>query len=392
MLKRVLLPIAVLVVSAVVAKMFMSGSARSERRAEQSESLFVETMPIKAAEMPARLVANGIVRSAQQVSVVPEVTGKLIYVSERLVPGGRLAKGELLARIDPRDYELGLRQEESRVQKAELDLRLEQGRQQTAAREWQLLGNGKPADEAPLALRKPQLEVAQVALAAAESGRERARLKLERTDLRAPFNALVAEEHVDVGQVVAPTTRAAILFGTDTFWVTVSVPVEKLPLIDIPGTNADQGSRAEVVQELPGGREVRRVGSVLRLAAQLDAQTRRAQVVVQVADPLHFEDGGVPLLPNAYVRVEIEGRRVAEVYEVPRTALQEGHYVWVVDQQGRLRQRQVVVQWSTEDSVFAKGELSDGLMLVTSPIALPIEGMKVRFQAAQAAVVPATTN
>jgi len=310
--------------------------------------------------------------------MVPQVSGALTMVSDQLLPGGRFAKGALLARIDSRDYQLAADQERERLQQAEVSLALEQGRQETARREWVLLGNeGEPPD---LAARKPQLRSAELALETARSGLKRAELALSRTAIRAPFNAMVLNESADIGQVVG-AAPIATLVGTDRFWVNVSVPVEQLSALDIPGVRGERGSTAAIIQQL-GAEQLTRSGEVLRLAGQLDPQSRTATLIVAVDDPLNLQAGtnpGLPMLPGAFVDVVIEGRAMPQTVTVPRVALQDGDHVWV-SQDGRLVRRDVTVGWRNGDSIVLTGGLEAGEQVITTSLSFPIEGMSVQPQ------------
>ncbi|MEM6930509.1 MAG: HlyD family efflux transporter periplasmic adaptor subunit, partial [Myxococcota bacterium] len=200
--------------------------------------------------------------------------------------------------------------------------------------------------------------------------------------LVAPFNAMILDESIDRGQVVGPTSRVATLIGTDEVWVTVSIPVEQLPSVVLPDDEVS-GSRARVEQRLGGTTSVVRSGSVARLLGQLDPQTRTAQLLVAVPNPLegHDEAHGapiVPLLPGAYVDVVLEGRVLEEVFRVPRTAVEEGNKVWVVETEGTLASRRVRVGWRDASDVVVTEGLDEGTHLVVSPLALPIEGMPVQ--------------
>src|SRR5690606_18073524 len=110
------------------------------------------------------------------------------------------------------------REQQSQVRKAESDLKLEHGRQEIAKQEWELIGDGRPASEADLPLRKPQLDSAKWNLDAAESSLKRARLNLSRTSIRAPMDAVVVSEQVERGQVVAPGFQIGSLMGVEQFW------------------------------------------------------------------------------------------------------------------------------------------------------------------------------
>ncbi|MDG1484649.1 MAG: efflux RND transporter periplasmic adaptor subunit [Myxococcota bacterium] len=361
----------------VTAGMVASRSAE-EQTVPEEQSTLVEVIAVSLGEATARVESTGVVAAAQEVSMVPQVSGALTMVSDQLLPGGRFAKGALLARIDSRDYQLAADQERERLQQAEVSLALEQGRQETARREWVLLGNeGEPPD---LAARKPQLRSAELALETARSGLKRAELALSRTAIRAPFNAMVLNESADIGQVVG-AAPIATLVGTDRFWVNVSVPVEQLSALDIPGVRGERGSKAAIIQQL-GVEQLTRSGEVLRLAGQLDPQSRTATLIVAVDDPLNLQAGtnpGLPMLPGAFVDVVIEGRAMPQTITVPRVALQDGDHVWV-SQDGRLARRDVTVGWRNGDSIVLTGGLEAGEQVITTSLSFPIEGMSVQPQ------------
>jgi len=351
----------------------------AERSEPPPRVAIVDVIGATPADQVAQVSATGSVQAAQQIQLMPEVSGKIVYQSEDLLPGGRLEKGQTLARIDSRDYHLTVRQQQSQVDQAELELQLERGRQSIAAREWELLGEGRSADEAPLALRKPQLANAERAVEAARSGLEQAQLALERTSLRAPFNALITQESIDIGQVVGPAAPVATLVGTDAFWVQVSVPVEDLAQIDIPGINGSEGSSVQVVQRL-NGIDLERTGQVLRLAGALDPQTRTAQILVEIEHPMDPIDGGLPLLPGAYVDVKIAGKVLADTVAVPRAAVSNGDEVWVVTEDQTLSKRRVDIAWRAADHIIVSSGLGAGDQIVVSPLAVPIEGMPVQIR------------
>jgi RND family efflux transporter MFP subunit len=349
-----------------------------EQTVPEEQSTPVEVVLAAPGEAIARIETTGVVAAAQQVSIVPQVSGALTMVSDQLIPGGRFAQGELMARIDSRDYQLGVEQERGRVQQAQVELAMERARQETARREWALLGNDGEAPE--LAARRPQLVAAELSQEAAKSGLSRAELALSRTAIRAPFNAMVLTESADVGQVVGGSPIATLV-GTDRFWVNVSVPVEQLIVLDIPGVRGESGSKAAVVQQV-GGERITRSGEVLRLAGQLDPQSRTATLIIAVDDPLNLSAGtdpGLPMLPGAFVDVVIEGRSMAGTFTVPRVALQGGDHVWI-SQDGRLARRDVTVGWRNGDEIVLTGGLSEGEQVITTPISFPIEGMAVQPQ------------
>ena len=95
-----------------------------------------------------------------------------------------------------------------RLPKAEADLRVEFGRQRVALKEYELLGEKVSDEERDLMLRVPQLESSMASLNEVKTRLEQARLDLERTTVKAPFNAILITREVNLGTSVTPSTAA----------------------------------------------------------------------------------------------------------------------------------------------------------------------------------------
>lgn len=339
----------------------------------------VRTQRVLAAPLVPEVTGFGVMAPEREARVSAEVAGRVVWQSDALVAGGRVKKGTTLVRVDARDYRLQVAQAQAQVQQAELNLALEEKRSEVAAREWRLLGDDRPEAQAALALRKPQLANAHVQVQSAKSALELAKLRLERTSVRAPFDALITTESVEKGQVVGPNGAVATLVGTARFLVEVRVGLDKLPLLHIPGIDGQtQGSRAVVVQRLPDGSAVERAGEVLRLAGGLDPATREARVVVAVKDPLDPPKGGLPMLTGAYVEVHLFGPERPAAIAVPTAAVKGGNTAWVVGTDGKLHKRIIALGWRDATRVQVTSGLSDGDNLVVTPLAAPLEGMGVK--------------
>ncbi len=375
---RVALPLAVLLLGALICAGLLALRPRSGKTRPERQAPLVEVLQVQLVQLPAQVRASGVVEPARQLTLSPEVGGRVVRTAPDLLPGARFAAGELLVALDARDYRLAIEQQQSALRQAELELELELGRQRTALREWELLGDGRDASEAALALRAPHLASAEAALEAARAGLEKARLDLERTTLRAPFNVVVADEQVEQGQVVSPGSPLATLYGSDRFLVNLSLPLERLALVDVPGFNAQQGSPALVVQRLGEATQAERSGRVLGLAGELDAEARTARLLVAVERPLEVTDGDLPLLPGAFVEVWLTGRGQQGVAVVPREAVFDGEGAWVLDDEDRLARRRLQLSWSDAEQVYATTGLTEGERLVLTPPPLAVEGMQVR--------------
>jgi len=374
------LPAAVILGSLFGAKWLIDTKPAPPRTSVKSPAPLVEV--ITAAPETARVHVNamGIVIPDQTVRIQPEVTGRVVERNPNLLPGGRLEKGDIIVKLDPRDYRFALDAQKARVARAKLDLRIEESRQAVAKREWEAMkADGETAQPDDLALRIPQMQNARAALAAALSGLRQAQLNLERATIRAPINGIIKEEFADIGQLVTPADPIATLVGTDRFRVRISVPVDKLDSIRIP-TAGGRGSAVTVIHRAGPGKRIVRKGYVTGILHDVDPKGRMARLLAVVDDPLGLKDPTKPaLLLGASVRVEIEAKELRAVYAVPRSALREGDRVWLMDADNRLVVRPVEVAWRRENDVLVRNGIAEGERIILTHIAAPIPGMKLRL-------------
>lgn len=384
---KLLLPLLIVAAGAFIALTLVRTRPQAARVAPVAVPALVEVLEVRPTTERAVVDGMGTVLAAQQVSIFPEVAGRVVYQNPKLVPGGRFEAGELLIRLDPRDYELAVAQQVSNVERADFELKVEKSRTIVAEREWSSLGEEPPAGADTIgrevALRGPHLRNAVAALDAAKSGLERARLNVERTRIRAPFNGFVQEESIDIGQIVTPQTKLGTLVGTDELWVQVSVPLDRLAWVAIPGVNADQGSTVRIVQETDGI-SLTRTGGIVRLMGDVDPMGRMARLLVAVKDPLGLSlplaERGLPLLVGAYVRVEIDGSELERVFVIPRAALHERDRVFVADASSKLAIKTVDVVYRREANVVVRSGLQAGDRVITSRLPVVQEGMTLRVR------------
>ncbi len=386
---KVLLGVGILLAGFGLFYLLTTMKQKPERQEPPDGSALVEVTGVAASSGPVAIHAMGVVVPARQVTVVPQVGGRAVDVSLDLVPGGRVSEGQLLVRIDPRDYDLAIEQQRSAVTRAEMELATERARKEVAEREWSLIADElRPSEEGrKLALREIQLETAEAALDSAESALSQARLARRRTAVRAPFDALVIEEMVDEGQVLSPSSKVATLVDSTRFWVRATVPMDRLPWISLPDEDGEGGSPALVRQRVGSGEVIERSGRVVRLLGDLDQLGKMARLLIEISNPLGPEgdgEAGLPLLLGAYVNAEIEGPELNDVVSVPRTTLRDGDRLWV-KRDGKLAIEAVEVVWTTEQRAFVRGNASIGEQVVTSRIPAPVEGMPLKVNGVGAA-------
>ncbi len=378
---RIVLSLVILGAGIGTASYLKNNAPRTKKRPPAKLSPTVQIQTVKPSSYQIVVTAMGTVIPAREVVLKSRVSGEIVEIHSEFTEGGFLKKDMRIIQIDPQDYELALARKRSAVTNAEYALKLELGHQAVAKREWELLNQGKKAQdmEKELALRQPHLSKVRADLSAAEAELKAAMLDLERTRITVPFNAMVRSKSVDRGSQITAQEPLAEVVGTDAYRIQASLPVDRLEWIDVPVQVGDPGSKARIIY----GQGHECSGTVIRLMGDLATEGRMARILVEVADPLALNSSNqdrAPLLIGEYVRVKILGRKLDNVFQIPRTALKDNSNIWIVGESQTLEIRKVRPVWRDADVVLLKDGLKPGEQLIVSDLPAPVEGMAVRVE------------
>ena len=369
-----------LVVLGVLGMFALTSSKPEIKRQKQAVSVpMVRTIKVKTGPQSVHISGEGTVRPVQKIDLVPQVSGKVVYVSPALVNGGAFRKGETLLHIDPVDYELAVTLARAKVKNAESLLQLAEEEAAAASQEWRLYhakGSKPVSKPPPLVAKEPQLAAAKARLEADRADLGIAMLHLERTGLKAPFKGRVGQENVDAGQYVPVGKALADIYSTEAAEIVVPLEDEKTFWFHIPGFTPGKGpgSLATVLARIAGQKRTW-PAKVVRTEGKLDERTRMINVVVRVEKPYAKKP---PLAVGLFVTVDIEGRTRPKAAIIPRSALHQDDTVWVVDKDDRIRFRKVDVALLQGDEAIVRDGLEDGERLVITPLKAVTDGMAVR--------------
>ena len=350
-----------------------ASAPEAKKRQPRAMQVLVNIEPLIMANAGVRVEGMGLVVAAREVKLKAQVSGQVVEIAADFLEGQHVAAGTVLAQIEADDYELQLAQAQSTLELREAELELEMGFQRVAGREWQLLGESSDvlAESSSLALREPQLKQAQAMQRSAQSAVDRARLDLSRTEIAVPFNAQVLEKSVEVGSLAGIGGDVAHVVSTDSFYVRVSIPVNRVPVLEIPG--------GEALVSISGA-ESPMTGRIISLLGDLDPNGRMARVLVEVRDPLGLEAqnaGRAKLLLGAYVTVDLVGHPMPNTFLIPRETLRNDDHVWLRRPDATLEIRSVSVLWKNRDTVVIGEGLAAGEQLITSSLSFAADGMAV---------------
>lgn len=354
---------------------------KPQRQPAEIPAPVVRVMEATPSQIQITVDAQGTVTPQREIDLVPEVAGKVVEVAPSFIAGGFFKKGDVLIRVDPRDYEFAVTRAEAQLASAKQRLALEEAEAEQARRDWTLLGEeGEPT---PLVLREPQLADARAQLDAAQAQLNDAKLDLERTTIRAPFAGRVREKQVDIGQYVTPGARLGRIYSADVAEVRLPLTDRQLSYLGLPLTPY-QGldSVNVIIRTTFAGERHEWQGVINRTEGAIDPRSRVLYAVAEVDDPFGLKGGDkarAPLAIGLFVEAAIEGKSYDNVFIVPRGALKEQDQMLLVDDEERLRFVTVDVLRSTSEGAVIRAGLNVGDKMVTSPLENPVDGMKVRI-------------
>ncbi|MDP6610549.1 MAG: efflux RND transporter periplasmic adaptor subunit [Vicinamibacterales bacterium] len=380
-LVQILLPIAVLVAAALGARTMMALKPEAPTRPPEVTVPQVRVVEVELGSVEFTVQSQGTVEPRTESQLVPEVSGRIVDVSPSFVAGGFFEAGDVLFRIESHDYEKALVQREAEIESARLRIVQEEAEAEVAQWGWDRIGDGQAR---ALTLRQPQIASAKAALAAAEANLETARRNLERTEVRAPYVGRVREKSVDVGQFVTIGSPVARIYAVDAAEIRLPLPDEELAYLDLPvnyrGDSGQVRGPAVTLSARFAGRMHEWNGRIVRTEGEIDPRTRMVHVVAEVRDPYGRgpDPTRPPLAAGMFVEAEIAGRTVESVAVIPRAALRGTNQVIVVDDDSRLRFREIDILRATTDKVFVRAGLEPGDRVNLSPLEAVTDGMEVR--------------
>ena len=335
----------------------------------------VETMNAIPQSFKVRINSQGTVVPRTEITLTSEIPGKIDFVSPQIQSGSSFDKGDTLLILDQRDFELALIAAQSSMYQAQVVYEREVAESEVAKKEWSNINGGKASS---LALRKPQLDQAKAALAAAEANYQRALLNVERTFIRAPFKGRVRNEYVDIGMVVSPGIPLAQIYAIDMIEVTLPIAESDIKFLSIP-----LDGRVVSVLEQPSmvltstfaGLSQAWRGKILRSAAEIDSKTRILSVIGQVSVN-SSKKSSIPIKVGMFVNATIEGKSFNDIYVIPREKVRDGE-VWVLNNEGILSKRNVSVLRYEKDKALISDGFEKGDKVLLTRLDVLVEGMKL---------------
>ncbi len=342
----------------------------------QTGAMPVSVRPVEAKSYPATIKSFGEVVPLWQTTVRAQVNGKVIFLSDNLRVGSTVKKGELLVQLEKSELEMHVAEAKSRLAAAKVALLREQREAKQARKDWQR-ANIKSKPNSPLVLRSPQVKAAKADVKAAQAALKRAEVLLGYTDIVAPFDGVITERKVNLGEMLnigLTGGEVATLYSLDAMEVGIQLDAEQWSLL--PESQAIGKRATGAVSLYTPQRNARWAAEIVRKSLHLDSASRLRTLFIQVKQPLAQTP---PLLPGTFVEVEITGHDIDKLLEIPEPALTKQGMAWFVDKENRLQSRRVEAVFYGQGVVYirAPADINPPIRIAESPNSSFVSGLSV---------------
>lgn len=383
MLSRILIPLVILGFGAAVGLWLSQKSEPPEPKHSPPQLLKTEVLKLNRTDYQVILDSQGVVRSHHETPLTAAVAGTIIVVHPGFEDGAFFREGEILAELDPADFEAQVSSAESNLARAEATLAQEEARARQASLNWEDLGYDEEPSE--LVLRIPQLKEARANVHAARAALDQARRDLTRTKIRAPFDGRVRDRLVGLGQAVGPSTPLGTLFATDYAEIRLPLTPEQLHFIELPSRPGDPEVPVMLTDALGEARveaEIARwPARIVRTEGALDESSRELFAIARIDDPFGLEHPDrPPLRIGQPVRAAIEAKLLENVFVLPRVALRGVNRIYLVDPEDpAIIRTSIEPIWTTQNELVVADGLECGQWLSTTRMPYAPDGAPVEI-------------
>jgi multidrug efflux pump subunit AcrA (membrane-fusion protein) len=390
---------------------------KANRQIPVEKGRLVEALPATAEDVQMIVESFGTVAPRESLKLVAQVRGAIVDISPTFKEGSFIKKGNRLILIDPRTYELEVKRRSVQIKQTEAEIKhlkqkvvnlqsrvkiaksdatlakneylrlkklierkvIAQSQLDKAEQAYLASLERLQALENQMALIGPQKEQLIAARDMAGVMNEQAKLDLERSGIDAPFDGWVLEKAIEVGQHVNVGQHLGSIYKSGKLDIVVRIPSKDFKWFPA-GFGQDTPVAADVLFE-NAGQIYTWSGHVARVMAMMDERTRTLPMVIEVDEPAIDEQTKTyfRLRPGMFVTIKIKGKAIDQAFVVPRHVVYPGDVVYTV-KDNHLKIKEVNIIRRYKDLVIINEGLTEGELIVKTPLSSVKDGMRVRLK------------
>ena len=378
MTKRIIIGTSILLGTVVLIGAMVSLKPEPPKKKPVVQATVVETQVVNKEPIQFIVDSQGPVKPVIDTTLVAEVSGRITKISDKFRVGSFVQKGDVLFEIDSANYIANVRSAEASLAQAKAAYQDAKARTAQARKDWKKIGRGEPTD---LVLKIPQLNQAKAGVQSAEAALYRAQQDLERTKVKANFDALIKTKNVGLGQYVNVGSQVATLYGTDTAEVRLPIPDQQLAYLNLPVQNQPKTYPDVRLSGIFAGEEKEWFGKLVRTEGVVEESNRLTYLVAQVSDPYGLKDGAeheTALRFGTFVKAEIAGQERENLIKLPRQALYYNKQVLSLVDENKIQLVDVKLARTESNTIYVSEGLENGQEIIITPVQNPVNGMKVK--------------
>ena len=375
---KVFLTLLILTLAVVAAAGIIMTRPMPEPVAIAPNVVAIRGIQMEAENIPLTIYAQGVVEPLTASELITQVNGRIAWVSPNFNAGGFFKQGEPLVKLESEDYEARVGLAEAREVRALAEFE----HATFELKRMRALVKDQLVSQAMLENAVRQTRLTEAALKEAQINLDLAERDLDRTELRAPFDAIVRSKAVDLGEFVSMGKPLAQLFAADGFEVRLPVLDTQLAYLNLPSSieataplNSTNLPSVRLSAQYAGA-AASWDAQLVRSESEIDRRSRMVTLVARVSGTRSALSAN-PLPVGAFVNAEIEGITLENAFQLPRSALRQDNQVLVVDEENRLRFREVSIARYEQDRILIQSGLNEGDIVNISPIQAVVDGMEV---------------
>jgi RND family efflux transporter MFP subunit len=355
-----------------------AASAKTQAKPQKNSTLAPTAVVVEVQPSSYKASIKGYGEAVPRYAITysAEVSGRVKKLMPRFETGNIVKMGQTLALLENTTYQQAVAEAKSNLASAKLDLLEEQRTGEQALLEWKRSGlTGEP--NSPLVLRAPQLAAQKAVVENAEFTLKKAQQDLAKTEINAPFDALIVSQNIQPGSYVQTGGSIAQLYSTDR--VEIEIPLSAKQWQNLPSitNNTLAQSSAKKIPVLLNSADSDRnwAGYVARIEQNVDTTSRQRSLIVAVDHPF---DKNVELYPGTFVQAEIEGKQLDNTWQLPASAISQQGEMWFVDDDGKLNKIMANKLFEKGNFVYVTPiENMPSAQIIKRPLSSYIVGMRV---------------
>ncbi|MEA1966646.1 MAG: hypothetical protein U9N77_00250 [Thermodesulfobacteriota bacterium] len=429
---RIIICIIILAAGFAAMKYFSSAKKHPHMVHKKEHAIEVKVKKALPEDIEICLTGFGVVEPVKSVTISSEVSGSIIWTNPCFKAGEVIAKGEMLFKIDPVNYEVTKTKAETVVMerkkalhRLKKEFESDRKRIKTITRTRELaraeyqrvqklfknknVGNMSGVDKAEQTFNNAkdqadQLEIkldlypisikeAAIRLGAAKADLLRADADLTRCTVAAPFQCRIKSVVLEKGEFAGTGKEILTIADDSLLEIKVALDAKKAAAWlkfqepdSTTDTNANNGWFAKPVpvkcQVLWTERQKSTPfkGFLHRIVTfDQTSRTMTAAVRIDTREFKTFNKRGCPLVEGMFCSVKIPGKTVKNLYRVPTWAVTTENTIYITEEM-RLKTRHITKAYSEEESIFISKGIKEGDTIITTRLVDPMENALVKFR------------